>query len=141
MNVHSFIGMVVDAKRPEEDIEDGGPGGAESPRYEAGMLRRSREFAITGADAGTPHGRQQKGWSWTRTRTPWLNAVKAVGKIKLKTCCLIRSERNSRIAIRREHVTVLPLQCLYTYMTIKHNKNTLMGYRHSVVLCACMMKG
>jgi hypothetical protein len=26
-------------------------------------------------------------------------------------------------------------------MTIKHNKNTLMGYRHSVVLCACMMKG
>jgi hypothetical protein len=61
MNVHSFIGMVVDAKRPEEDVEDGGPGGAESPRYEAGMLRWSREFAITEADAGTPHGCQQKG--------------------------------------------------------------------------------
>jgi hypothetical protein len=69
MNVHSFIGMVVDAKRPEEDVEDGGLGGAESPRYEARMLRWSREFTITGADAGTPHGRQQKGWSWTRTRT------------------------------------------------------------------------
>jgi hypothetical protein len=31
MSIHSFIGMVMDAKRPEEDVEYGGPGGEVSP--------------------------------------------------------------------------------------------------------------
>jgi hypothetical protein len=102
------------------DEEEAGPGG-----YRVGMLRWSREVAMIGADA-----------AWPSTKGLELRCHKWMVRKQWE-----RSSWEPKNKQWAEQVIVFPLQCLHrgtysllgTYMTVKHNKNTLMGCRHSVV--------